>query len=247
MKKYRRKKPDQKSVLMRNSIFFRALLLCFLVCAVLLPSTSSAQFIFDNRPAFWPSLALRKSFGDHWKIKAEHSTRLKFMPFMVDELYLQLGGEYQINYNFAVELNYRFSDVFDPETRFTPAHRISIEGDYQGHIKRWCITVHPAVQAVFSRENQMKDRDAQWAFRPKFAVDYNVRKSSLAPFVSLEFYMGRRSGEAFSIYKYRLTGGLGGDVCKTIKLTGYVRQQGGFLSTNISSYTILGIDLLYKL
>ncbi len=218
-----------------------------LLSLCLLPFVSDAQLLFNNCPAFWPSLAVRKSFGDHWKLKAEHSTRIKFMPFAVDELYFQLGGEYQMNYNIAFEVNYRFSEVFDPETRFTPAHRISVEADYKGHIKRWGIAIHPAVQAVFSRENQMKDRDAQWAFRPKVTVDYNIAKSSLEPFVSFELYLGRRSGEQFSAYKYRLTGGLGGDLSKNIKLTGFLRQQGGFFTTASPSYTILGAELLYKL
>lgn len=238
------KKPEQT---IRRSFLLRAILAGILLALLLMPATADAQLIFDNRPAFWPSLAIRKSFGEHWKVKAEHSTRLKFMPFAVDELYLQLGGEYQINTNFAVEINYRFSEVFDPETRFTPAHRISLEADYKGNIKRWGIAFHPAVQTVFSRENQMKDRDAQWAFRPKFTVDYNIKKSSIEPCLSLEFYLGRRSQEAFGIYKYRLTGGLSGDLTKSLKLGGFVRQQGGFLTSSVPSYTILGLELLYKL
>jgi hypothetical protein len=233
---------------MNRPSFLKGILLCSVILSLLtIPGVTKAQLVFDNRPAFWPSLAIRKSFGEHWRLKAEHSTRLKFVPFAIDELYLQLGGEYQINYNFSAELNYRFSEVFDPETRFTPAHRISLEADYQGHIKRWAIAFHPAVQTVLSRENLMKDRDAQWAFRPKFTVDYNIKKSSLEPYVSLEFYMGRRSGESFGIYKYRLTGGLSGDLTKSLKLGGFVRQQGGFFTTSVPSYTILGVELLYKL
>ena len=213
---------------------------------LLLSFPASAQLINNNRAAFWPSLAIRKSFGDHWKVKIEHSTRMQFMPFTVDELYFQGGAEYELNRNFGFEVNYRFSEVYDQEIRFTPAHRVSFEGDYKGRIRRWTMNFHPAVQAVFSRENQMKDRDAQWAFRPKFELSYNVRKSSLEPFASLEFYMGRRSGEGFSVYKYRLSAGLGGDITDHIKLTGYLRQQGGFFTTNLNSFTILGADLLYK-
>jgi len=223
----------------------RLLMLGIIFCC--LPVIAEAQLVFNNRPAVWPSIAVRKSFGDHWKIKAEHSTRVRFMPCRIDESYLQLAGEYQISYNISVEMNYRFSEVFDPETRFTPAHRISFEADYQSHVRRWGIAVHPAVQTVMSRESQMKDRDAAWAFRPKFTVDYNVSKSSLEPYVSLEFYMGRRSGEPFSLYKYRLSAGLSGDLSQKIKLSGYLRQQGGFFTTALPSYSILGLDLLYKL
>lgn len=225
----------------KGRLFIWGLIFCFL------PVMADAQLIFTNRPAIWPSLAVRKSFGDRWKVQIEHSTRLRFGPCNIDESYLQLSGEYQVSYNVALEMNYRFSEVYDPETYFTPAHRFSWEADYKGHVNRFSITVHPAVQAVISREIQMKDRDAAWAFRPKFAVDYNIRKSSLEPFVSFEFYTGQRGGEQFSIYKYRMSAGLSGDFTKNIKMTGYLRQQGGFFNTSVSSYSILGLDLLYKL
>lgn len=211
-----------------------------------LPFMSTAQLMFQNRPALWPSLSVSKDLGERWKVSAEHSTRLRFMPFSLDELYLQVAGEYNLSYNLSLEMNYRFSEVYDAESRLTPAHRLSWEVEYSGHVKRWTIKVRPAVQTVMSRENQMKDRDAVWAFRPRLKVEYNIRKSSLEPFGALELYLGRRSGETFSLYKYRLTAGLSGDVTKQLKWTAFLRQQGGFFNTLLPSYSILGLELNYS-
>lgn len=225
----------------------KRIFLVLLFAFIVFPALLQAQLVWNNRPALWPTLAVRHKIGDRWQVQLEHSTRLRFLPFNVDESYLQIAGGYKISGNLETEANYRFSEVYDPENGFTPAHRISWELDYQGRIHRWTIGVRPAVQTVMSRENQMKDRDATWAFRPRLMVEYNIRKSSLEPFASLEFYAGRRSGETFSVYKYRLSAGLSGEWTKKIKWTGFVRQQGGFFNTLMPSYSILGIEFLYKI
>ncbi len=212
-----------------------------------LPGTSGAQLIFNNRPALWPSISISKDIGDKWKLAVEHSTRLRFSPFCLDEFYFQVSGKYKFSYNLTAEVNYRFSEIFNTDTRLTPAHRFSWEVEYQGHIQRWTVKVRPALQMLVSRENQMKDRDAVWAFRPKAEVEYNIRKSSLEPFAGLEFYVGRRSGERLSLYKYRLTAGLSGDLATHLKWTAFVRQQGGFFNTLLPSYSILGLELKYSL
>lgn len=208
--------------------------------------TVEGQFIFNNRPAIWPSLSIQKKIGDHWKLKAEHSTRLKFMPFMVDELYLQAGAEYAIRHNISVELNYRFSESWSPERHFMPGHRILLEADFSTNIKRLGISFHPAVQAVFSRENIMDNMNPLWCFRPKIGLKYNIRKTSLEPFGSLEVFLGRKPQSSFDIYKYRLSLGIGYKLTEHIRIDGYIRQQGGFDSNDASSYSILGVDLGWR-
>jgi hypothetical protein len=214
---------------------------------ILISFHAKGQFINNNRMAIWPSIAVQKDFGDHWKIKLEHSTRMKFQPFMLDECYLQAGGEYSIRYNISVEANYRFSECYSPEKYFMPEHRVSFEADFKTNIKRWNFDLHPAVQAVFGRENQQKNLNPEWCLRPKVQIDYNVAKTSLNPFGSVEFFIGRRAKAPFELYKYRLTTGLVYKLTKKIKIESFIRQQGGFNSTDYSSYTIIGMDWAFRL
>lgn len=219
-----------------------------LLMILLLAASMQAQLFFDNRPAFWPALSLRKSFGDHWRVTLEHSTRMKFSPFMLDESYIQLATEYKFNPAVAVEMNYRFSGNFDMEDGWTPAHRISAEADFRTNAKRWYFTLHPAVQWTFSREDRNSGRDFGWAIRPKMVIDYDIAKTSLEPYAALELYIGKRAPEEpFSAYKYRGTLGLDYNIKKYLGASIFIRQQGGLFNTYQRSYTIAGLEFTFKI
>jgi hypothetical protein len=225
----------------------KVLVLIFFILPFFAGQFCEAQIIYDNRPAIWPSIGIRKSFGDHWRIKAEHSTRLKFRPFSVDEWYLQGGVEYAINPQISLELVYRFSEANDLEDGFMPAHRLSVEADFETHIKRFYMAFHPAVQATFGRENLMHNMNPLWCFRPKGTFKYNIAKTSLEPFMSLELFAGQRPEQSFSIYKYRASLGANYNLTDHWRFSGFLRQQGGVFTSDISSYSILGLEFTYRL
>ena len=215
--------------------------------AIILSFQCNAQLIYQNRLALWPSLSVQKKIGDNWKVKLEHSTRMKFMPFMIDETYFQIGAEYQIRHNISAEINYRFSEAWSPEEHFMPAHRISLEADFSFDIKRWSFALHPAVQTVFSRANIMENLNPQWCFRPKVQVSYNIRKSKFEPLGSIELFIGRKPQYSFSAYKYRISLGAVYKITKCTHVELYLRQQGGFITNdNPSSYSILGMDWSWR-
>jgi len=210
-----------------------------------MPRHCEAQLINDNRMAVWPSLGIQKGFGEHWKIMFEHSTRMKFQPFMLDESYLQAGVEYSFRYNISVEFNYRFSECYSTERYFVPEHRLSLEPDFSTNLKRWGFALRPAVQATFGRDYIRKNINPEWCLRPRVTVDYNLRKTSLKPFVSLELFIGQQPEAQFGLYKYRLSLGVSYKLTKKLRIEGYLREQGGF-DSNTNSYSILGVDLSWR-
>ena len=210
-------------------------------------SYTRAQVINDNRPAIWPSISVKKSLGDHWRFRLEHGTRFLFRPYSTDKVYFQTGAEYLIRHNIGIELYYRFSFDNDPDEGWTLGHRISAEADFETNIKRVHLFFHPTVQTTFSHDNTADHMNPLWCYRIKGVVKYNIPKSSLEPFGSMEVFLGRRSHEAFSAYKYRVALGLSGNLTKKISMSGSLLQQGGFFTSSVNSVSVLNLEWSYKL
>jgi hypothetical protein len=176
------------------------LILVFSLCL----ASAKAQ-IDDSR--LWTSVNIKHKFSRKTTMSFVQELRFDHDVTEVDQLFSDLGVEYEAFKNFKVALNYRFINK-NKFTYYEKAHRMYADVSYKYKGKRFSYTLRERIQdeyaAIFSSEN---GKIPEWLSRTKLTITYNP-DSPYKPFISTEAYYlidnAKEKGEGFSRMRYSI-------------------------------------------
>ena len=144
---------------------------------------------------------------------------------------------YRHNKRLRLAGGYRFIQTFDLGQSLHLRHRYYIDAVLRLKKKRWQWAYRARLQ------HQLGVNHQESYHRGRLSLSYNVRKTPLAPFASVEGFYDL----ANTLDKMRYTAGLSYPLHKKLEANIYYRIQKELQVANPSDYYILGIALTYQL
>ena len=172
------------------------LFVCFLV------NSGKAQ-IDDTR--LWTSISLKHKFTRKLSASVTQQLRIDHDVSEIDQLFSEVGIEYELKKNFKVSMNYRFVNK-NSVTFFSKSHRIYADLSYKFKPKRVSFTLRERIQEEYtSMYSSELGKIPEWLLRSKLAISYDTEKR-YKPYMSLEMYYlidnAKESGEGINRLRY---------------------------------------------
>jgi len=217
----------------RNIIrYFSALLFC-----VVLLSDVKGQ---ENDFQIWGQVSAKYKIGKKIRLSSSMGLRSYENTRLVKKYYADLGLKYKFNKRISTAVKYRFSDYYFQDVVST--HRFSLDAEYS--FKKWGrarFSIRERVEYEWLVTDPVNIGDDS-NLRSKLEMTYDIKKSKIEPYISLEHYLGLNGKRKGLTKLFRLTFGAEMPVNKWSDLAILYRIQKQIYTANPTTAYILMIN-----
>lgn len=211
------------------------------ILAILLSLSGYTQ----SRPSTWVELEFSKKIVKNLKVEFNPELRL-FSGFEMDAYILEGGLSYKLHKYLTIAGYYRFENEYNYREKreiyeWEPASRLAFDAKSGFELKRFDFQFRLRYTNGTDFDDTTDDKASYFRYRAK--VDYDIKGSKLAPFVSVEAF---HDLILKGIDKTRYTGGLAFPINKSNELSLFYRLQ-DYSEAGKSSTNIIGIGYSLKL
>ena len=156
----------------------------FLFCVVLMTSAKSQENDFQ----IWSQVSTKYKIGKKIRLSSSMGIRSYENTRLIKKYYADLGLKYKFNKRISMAAKYRFSDYHFYDVVST--HRLSLDAQYS--FKKWGrarFGIRERVEYEWLVNNPVNIGDDS-NLRSKIEMTYDIKKSKIEPYVSVEHYLG---------------------------------------------------------
>lgn len=210
------------------------------ILAILLSLSGYTQ----SGPSTWVELEFSKKIVKNLKVEFNPELRL-FSGFEMDAYILEGGLSYKLHKYLTIAGYYRFENEYNYREKreiyeWEPASRLAFDAKSGFELKRFDFQFRLRYTNGTDFDDTTDDKASYFRYRAK--VDYDIKGSKLAPFVSVEAF---HDLILKGIDKTRYTGGLAFPINKSNELSLFYRLQ-DYSEAGKSSTNIIGIGYSLK-
>lgn len=210
------------------------------ILAILLSLSGYTQ----SGPSTWVELEFSKKIVKNLKVEFNPELRL-FSGFEMDAYILEGGLSYKLHKYLTIAGYYRFENEYNYRQKreiyeWEPASRLAFDAKSGFELKRFDFQFRLRYTNGTDFDDTTDDKASYFRYRAK--VDYDIKGSKLAPFVSVEAF---HDLILKGIDKTRYTGGLAFPINKSNELSLFYRLQ-DYSEAGKSSTNIIGIGYSLK-
>ena len=211
----------------QNSLIFVLICSCFF------------SFSQENDFQTWNSVKLRKKVYKRTVLSLKQGLRLRENSTLISQNFTDVKLQHRIKKtDVEISLGYRLKDDYSLSFNREFAHRYYFDVSYKYKYRRILISLRDRFQI------QGNQKSFNSLFRNKIGLSYNIRKTSLDPFLSFEYFLDLNEDK---INKLRYTAGFSYDLYKNLVIDLFYRVQNTINVDNRKNIYILGTSLSYKL
>ena len=211
--------------IIKNSIFL--LLFC-----------SLSAFAQENDFQTWYGLTVNKKIVKKTTVTLKSGLRLRENSSLYSKQFFDVKLKRKYNKHISYSVGYRYATNWDKKLQISNKHRIYADVNYKNKFSK---------RVGYSVRNRWQTQGDEFAYkmtlRQKFTLDYNIRKTKLAPSIATEYFLNLEDG----INKLRSTVTLGYPLNKKLDFDLAYRIQNEFYVNNPETLFIFEGKLSYKL
>jgi len=212
---------------------YRYILSLILICGLGLVDIQAQEDDFQ----IWGDVSAKYKINKKIRVSGELGLRSRENSQFLKQSYAEFGVKYKINKRFVLGSKYRYADYYYQSK--TPAHRFSFDAAYNVKWKRIRFTVRERYQQTWYISDFKNKYDVK-ELRSRFMLTYDIKKSKIEPFMSMEHYLGLSGKYYLSTAQNRWTLGLEFPVSKFSSLQiAYRIGKYGYYSIPATIYMFL--------
>jgi len=157
---------------------------------LLILSIISLNNIYAQEDDFqiWADVSTKYKINKKWKLNAELGLRSRENSELLKQYYAEFGAKYKVNKRINFGLKYRFTDYYIQSK--ISAQRLNIDFEYS--FKKWGrarLSIRERYQYEWLIYSSITNYD-EINLRSRIDLSYDIRKSKIEPFFSVEHYLG---------------------------------------------------------
>ena len=142
----------------------------------------------ENDFQIWGDVSAKYKINKKFRLNTEFGIRSRENSELLKQYYYEIGGKYKVNKRVNFGLKYRYIDYYFQSK--TSAQRINIDLVYS--FKKWGRT-RLSIRERYQYKwlfNQLPSYYNEINLRSRLFLTYDIRKSKIEPFFSIEHYLG---------------------------------------------------------
>jgi hypothetical protein len=207
-------------------------------------NTSFAQ---ENDFQTWTNIGIQKKITDKLKFSLSEELRLCENSSRMKTLYSDAGLTYTLNKTFRIGGFYRLITSYDPAESYTNSQRVYTDISARHEFKRIMVVFRTRFQARVLNADRDPGNNPTTYNRNKLTLNYNIRHSSLSPFLGAEMFYQLNNGEGNKIDKLRFSAGTEYEINKKQNLVVYYMLQQEVNAIDPVRAFIFGLQYTYNL
>lgn len=190
----------------------------------------------------WGDVSAKYKINKKFSLASELGLRTRENSRLLKQYYAELGGSYKINKRFDVGLKYRFVSYYEQSK--TSIHRLNADISFDKGWGRFSFKWRERYQQEWFVSNYKNEFDEK-TLRSRWDLSYNIKKTKLEPFFSLEHYLGLNGKERLLTTQIRWTLGADFPVNKWSDISISYRIEKEYYKANpLTAYVLI---LSYKI
>ena len=192
----------------------------------------------ENDLQSWHSFSLKNKINKTTDINLKVGARFRENSSLLDKNFLEVRLKKELNKRTSISTGYRNTFNYDTEFVLVKQNRFYFDLIYKNKLtKRLSYSIRNRWQ------NQASIYQSVRAFRQKFSLEYNIRKTKLTPYCAVEYF----SNSFDHINKLRSTISLSYPISKDIDVDFAYRMQNEFWVNNPQTIFIFETKISYSL
>jgi len=219
----------------------------FLLLSVLFLSVNNS-FSQQEDAGLWTGIRFNYDLSDKWQLSFEEELRFHENVSRLDKFYSQVGLSLRASDHVEFGAFYRFENQQDNNSNYDNRHRFHFDFELKTETGRYTLSSRSRIQTRYTNPYSSDDGTIPTNyFRNKFGISYNVRRSTLNPYISYEFYYATNKSSGNEIDHTMFTLGFRFRLKNRDRVNMYYRISQELNVNDPIKLNIFGISLTSKL
>lgn len=184
------------------------------ICRLCLLFTVLIFFAYQNSysqnddAGLWTGVTFNIDISEKLGLSFEEEIRFNNNASKINKFFSQIGLSYNLSKNIDIGASYRFINKQNPDSKYSVRHRFQTDLRLKTKAGRYTLSTRIRYQTKYIDPYNTEDGLIPEDYlRNKFAISYDIRKTTLTPYISYEYFYQANNPGGNEIDKTWLTMG----------------------------------------